>query len=237
MEIPLLRDIIIVFGVAIGVLVVCHRLRVPSVVGFLLTGILVGPSGLGLIGAIEEVKILAEVGVVLLLFTIGIEFSLKNLLQIKKSVILGGSLQLLLTLLAIFVISIRLNRTFGESIFIGFLVSLSSTAILLRILQEKAEIESPHGRLSLAVLIFQDIAVVPMMLFVPLLAGVTGQLEGSFIVLMIKGIGVIFMVAVSAKWIVPQVLYQVARPVHGGVNSSCSAFFSSASPLPGSHIV
>jgi len=211
MEIPLLRDVIILFGVAIGVLVVCHRLRVPSVVGFLLTGILVGPFGLGLIGAIEEVKILAELGVVLLLFTIGIEFSLKNLLQIKKSVILGGSLQLVLTLLAVFVIFTNLKWAFGESLFIGFLVSLSSTAIVLKVLQEKAEIESPHGRLSLAVLIFQDMAVVPMMLFVPLLAGATGQLRGPLIVVVAKGIGIIFMIAVGAKWIVPHLLYQIAR--------------------------
>ena len=85
MEIPLLNDIVIIFGLSIVVLFICHRFRIPSIVGFLLTGVLAGPHGLGLIKALHEVELLAEVGVVLLLFTIGIEFSLKSLLQIKST--------------------------------------------------------------------------------------------------------------------------------------------------------
>ena len=102
MEIPLLNDIVIIFGLSIVVLFICHRFQIPSIVGFLLTGVLAGPHGLGLIKALHEVELLAEVGVVLLLFTIGIEFSLKSLLQIKKSVLLGRSLQVTLTLFAVF---------------------------------------------------------------------------------------------------------------------------------------
>ena len=105
MEILLLNDVVIIFGLSIAILLLCHRLRVPAIVGFLLTGILAGPYGLGLVKAVHEVEILAEVGVVLLLFTIGIEFSLKRLLQIKKSVLLGGSTQVLLTILVTFVIA------------------------------------------------------------------------------------------------------------------------------------
>ncbi|MBW2171739.1 MAG: cation:proton antiporter, partial [Deltaproteobacteria bacterium] len=103
MEIVLLNDIVIIFGLSIAILFICHRLRVPAIVGFLLTGILTGPYGLGLVKAVHEVEILAEVGVVLLLFTIGIEFSLQRLLQIKKSVLMGGSIQVLLTLFVTFV--------------------------------------------------------------------------------------------------------------------------------------
>ena len=99
MEILLLNDIVIIFGLSVAILFICHRLRVPAIVGFLLAGILAGPYGFGLVKAVHEVEILAEVGVVLLLFTIGIEFSLKRLLQIKKSVLLGGSIQVLLTIL------------------------------------------------------------------------------------------------------------------------------------------
>jgi len=102
MEIPLLYDIVVIFGLAITVLFICHRFRVPAVVGFLLTGILVGPYGFGLVKAVHEVEILAEIGIVLLLFTIGIEFSLEKLLQIRKSVLMGGSLQVLLTFGATF---------------------------------------------------------------------------------------------------------------------------------------
>ena len=93
MDIPLLNDTVIIFGLAIVVLLICHKLRIPEVVGFLLTGIFVGPYGFGLVKAIHEVELLAEIGIVLLLFTIGIEFSLKRLMQIKKAVLMGGSLQ------------------------------------------------------------------------------------------------------------------------------------------------
>jgi CPA2 family monovalent cation:H+ antiporter-2 len=199
MEIQLLKDIIIIFGLSIVVLFICHRIRVPAIVGFLLTGILAGPHGLGVVKAVHEVEFLAEVGVVLLLFTIGIEFSLKNLSQIKKSVLVGGSLQVLLTLMATFVIARQIGQPFGESIFIGFLISLSSTAIVLKLIQERAEIDSPHGRTSLAILV------------TPLLAGATGNLGESFLILVAKGIGIILLVIVSAKWIVPQALYQIAR--------------------------
>ena len=211
MEIQLLKDIIIIFGLSIVVIFICHRIRVPAIVGFLLTGILAGPHGLGVVKAIQEVEFLAEVGVVLLLFTIGIEFSLRNLLKIKKSVLMGGSLQVLLTLLATFVIARQIGQPFGESIFIGFLISLSSTAIVLKLIQERAEIDSPHGRTALAILIFQDVIIVPMILVTPLLAGAAGNLGESFLILVAKGIGIILLVIVSAKWIVPQALYQIAR--------------------------
>ncbi len=211
MEIPLLKDIIIIFGLAIVVLFICHRLSVPAVVGFLLTGIFAGPYGLGLIKAIHEVEIFAEVGVVLLLFTIGMEFSIKRLLRIRKSVLIGGSLQVLLTFCAVLLISKQFGKAFGEAVFIGFLVTLSSTAIVLKLLQERAEVDSPHGRTALAILIFQDIIVVPMILITPILAGATGSLSESLLILLAKGIGIILFVIVSAKWIVPKVLYQIAK--------------------------
>ena len=212
MGMPLLSDIVIIFGLSIMVLFVFNRLRIPAIVGFLLTGVLAGPYGLGLIKAIHEVEVLAEIGVVLLLFTIGMEFSLKALLRIKKSILLGGSLQVLLTILVTFVLaSLQIGRTFGESLFIGFLVCLSSTAIVLKLLQEKAEMDSPHGQTSLAILIFQDLIVIPMMLFTPLLAGMGGEIGQSLLILFAKGAGVIVLVILSAKWIVPQLLYQIAR--------------------------
>ena len=210
METHLLNYILIVLGLSAAILFVCSRLRVPTIVGFLLTGVLAGPHGLGLIGAPHEVEILAEVGVVLLLFTIGIEFSAENLLRIKRSALLGGSLQVLFTALATLVIVRHLGQGLMESIFMGFLVSLSSTAIVLRLLQDRAEVGTPHGRTSLAILIYQDIVVIPMMLFTPLLAGGERNLDGVLL-LMGKGAGVILLVMAGARWIVPQLLYQIAR--------------------------
>ena len=113
MEIPLLNDILIVFGLSIVVIFLCHRLRIPAILGFLLTGVLVGPHGLYLIKAIHEVEILAEIGVILLLFTIGIEFSLKQFFQIKKTLLMGGSTQVVLTLLAGLRIA-KLSSLFGD---------------------------------------------------------------------------------------------------------------------------
>ncbi len=211
MDIPVLNDIVIIFGLAIAVLFICHRLRVPAVVGFILTGIFVGPYGLGLVKALHEVEMFAEVGVVLLLFTIGIEFSLERLLQIKKSVLVGGSLQVLLTFLATWFIARQFGQSSGEAVFIGFLVALSSTAIVLKLIQERAEVDTPHGRTTLGILIFQDIIIVPMILVTPILAGATGNVWETLFFLLAKGIGIIVLVMVSARWIVPQVLYQIAR--------------------------
>ena len=211
MDIPLLHDICTIFGLSIGVLLVCHRLRVPSIVGFLLTGLIAGPHGLALIKADGEVEILAEVGVILLLFTIGIEFSLKSLLQIKRSVLVGGSLQVGLTLLAAIAIARYFGKPANESVFIGFLAAVSSTAIVMKLLQERDETRTPHGRTALAILIFQDIAIIPMMLITPLLANQASDMNNALILLLAKGVAMIAVVFVGARYVVPLILSQVLR--------------------------
>lgn len=211
MQIPLLKDIVIIIGLAIAVLFICHRFRVPSMVGLLLTGLFVGPYGLGLINEFHEVEIFAEVGVVLLLFTIGIEFSLERLVQIRKSVLIGGPLQVMLTTVIAAVIFLGFDQPLGKAVFIGFLVTLSSTAIVLKLIQERAEVDSPHGRTALGILIFQDMIIVPMILITPLLAGKTGNPGATLLILLGKGIVIIILVMVAAKYVVPQLLYQIAK--------------------------
>lgn len=138
-----------------------------------------------------------------------------NILSMKKQipicVLVGGSLQVGLTFLLIFIIAEQFGQPFGEAVFIGFLVALSSTAIVLKILQERAEVDSPHGRTTLGILIFQDIIIVPMMLFTPMLAGEAENVAQSLIVLFGKGALIIILVLVSARWVVPRVLYQIAK--------------------------
>lgn len=141
MEIALLKDIVVIFALSVAVLLIFHRLRAPTIVGFLLTGILAGPNGLGLISASEQVSVLAEIGVVLLLFSVGMEISLKDLLKIKKYVLVGGSLQVTLTILAVYAILSRMQIPSGEVLILGFLISLSSTAIVLRIIQKKEQFD------------------------------------------------------------------------------------------------
>lgn len=211
METGLLNDIIIIFGLSIIILFTFHLTRLPTIVGFLLTGMLAGPHGLGIITAVQEVEVLAEIGIVLLLFTIGMELSLKDLWKIKKAVILGGLLQVILTILVASALTSQLGMRTGEAIFIGFLISLSSTAIVLKLLQERAEIDSPHGRTSLAILIFQDIIVVPMILLTPMLAGGTEDPGMSILLLMLKGTGIILLIILGAGWIMPDIMFQIAR--------------------------
>jgi CPA2 family monovalent cation:H+ antiporter-2 len=211
MEIPLLNDIVVIFALSMAVLFLCHRLHVPTIVGFLCTGVLAGPHGLGLIQGVHDIERLAEIGVILLLFTIGIEFSLESLRHLKRVVLLGGSLQVGLTLALAAALTRQLGYPMGEATFIGCLLALSSTAIVLKLLQERAEIDSPHGHAALAILIFQDLIVVPMMLLTPLLAGTAGENTPSLLLPMAKGLGIIAIALVSARWLVPQVLYYVAR--------------------------
>ncbi|NOQ66489.1 MAG: potassium transporter KefB, partial [Desulfobacterales bacterium] len=212
MEIPLLTDIVIIFGLAVAVLLLFHLLRLPSVVGLLITGILTGPYGFGLVGAIHEVEVLAEIGVILLLFTIGIEFSLKKLIEIRKQVVVGGTLQVGLTILAVFVVARQIGLSSPEAIFYGFLISLSSTAIVLRLIQERAEVDTPHGRTGLGILLFQDVIIVPMILITPMLAGsLPGGIDSNIFVIAAKGLAIISLVLIAAKWLIPWLLHQVAR--------------------------
>ncbi|MDH3866970.1 MAG: cation:proton antiporter, partial [Desulfobulbaceae bacterium] len=215
MEIKLLQDIAIIFGLAILVLQVCHRIKLPAIIGFLVTGALVGPHGLHLLKSVHEVELLAEIGVVLLLFTIGLEFSLKELFRLKRQVLIGGSLQVFLTIIVttlifIFGFDLPVNR----SVFIGFLMALSSTAIVLRLYQERAELDSPHGENILAILIFQDVIVVLLMLLTPFLAGAGGEgfaMGKSLLVLLAKSIFIFGVVLLAARYLVPHVLFLVAR--------------------------
>lgn len=215
MEIKLLQDIAIIFALAVFVLQICHKIRLPALIGFLVTGALVGPYGFQLIDGTHEVEVLAEIGVVLLLFTIGLEFSLKELFRLKKQVLVGGSFQVVLTIFAtalIFVFGFHLP--INRSVFMGFLMALSSTAIVLRLYQERAELDSPHGETILAILIFQDIIVVLLMLLTPFLAGAGGvgfELVKSLLILLVKAGVILGLVLLAARYLVPHVIYLVAK--------------------------
>ena len=135
MEFHLLRDILIIIALSIFVIYVFHKIHLPSIIGFLFTGLITGPHGLKLIQNPHDVELLAEIGVILLLFTIGIEFSIKNLIKARKSVILGGAMQVGLVILLTYFVARMVGSTMEEALLIGFLVSLSSTAIVMRIIQ------------------------------------------------------------------------------------------------------
>ncbi len=207
----ILSEILIVILLSVLVLYPCQRLHLPIIVGFLLTGVIAGPHGLALVREIEVVRTLAEIGVILLMFTIGMEFSLRSLLHIRKTVLLGGSLQILLTVFAGFAAARLFGYDLKQALFGGFLLSLSSTAIVMKTLQDRAEIESPHGNTALGILIFQDMAAIPMMLLVPLLAGSFSSAGASPLLLSLKAIGLILLVPIVSKWLAPIVFFSVAK--------------------------
>src|SRR5512139_3851506 len=206
-HIPLLDEIVIIAVAAVLVALVVGRLRLPAVAGLLLSGALVGPHGLGLVTDTHAIEVIAEVGVVLLLFTIGLEFSLERLQHIFRRVALGGLLQVGATTAAVAAVGVALGTPRGTAILYGFIVSLSSTAIVLRALTERRELDAPHGRFIVGTLIFQDLCVVPMVLLVPLLGGPAGGGDYAGIVLAIgKAIAVVVGVLAVARLIVPHVL-------------------------------
>jgi len=211
MESYLLRDIVLIFSLAVMVLWVCNRLGIPSIVGFLVTGLISGPHGLHLIQGGVEVEMLAEIGIMLLLFTIGLEFSLKKLWETKLYFLYGGTLQVLMTTVICFVLARVGGRSIGESILLGLLLSMSSTAIVLKSLEAFGQTDSPQGRLSLGILIFQDMVAIPIMILLPLFGKDHQSLDIKTVASLFGAIAVTAVVFVGAMKVVPFMLYHSAR--------------------------
>lgn len=207
----LLANVDVILGFAIFVLTIFYRFQVPPVLGFLVTGILIGPYGLGVLSEVQNGGLSSDLGVIFLLFTIGVDLSLKELWKMKKDLMLGGTFQIVLTTTLILIVCTALGFSPATATFLGFLISLSSTAIVLKVLQERNEVYSPHGKTSLAILIFQDLAIVPLILLTPLLAGNSVSFEGSFSTVFLKGSLIILVFILSAKFVVPKIFYYVGR--------------------------
>ncbi len=209
-ELEFLKSLVIIFGISAISVFVLNKFRIPSVVGFLIAGILLGPHGLELVKDIHLVEIFAEIGVILLLFAIGLEFSLQKILTLKKTIFVGGFFQVAITSLIVFLLAFLFGQKTNTSLILGFLIALSSTAIVMKLLFDKGEIDSPHGRTSVGILIFQDLCVVFFMLMIPILAGTQKGLTEVLWVL-VESFGIIIAVIISARRLVPIVLYQIVR--------------------------
>jgi monovalent cation:H+ antiporter-2, CPA2 family len=211
MERTLITDMIVLLWLAIFIVYVSHRIRLPSIVGFLLTGVVVGPYGIRLIQDVQEVELLAEIGIILLLFSIGIEFSYEKLLQLRRYALQGGFVQLTVTAFAGTLLALPWVGDLGQAIFFGFLLTHSSTAIILKIMQERGDLDTPHCQSSLGISLFQDISSVPMILLVPLLAGQATDLAVSLLVIAAKGVGIFVLLYVLGRWVIPSLFYRVVR--------------------------
>ncbi|MEN6517673.1 MAG: cation:proton antiporter [Methanospirillum sp.] len=199
------------FGFSIAALFVCNRLKIPGIVGYLFAGLLIGPSGLRLVTDTEMIGRYAELGVILLLFTIGLEISFRELLTARRMLVLGGALQLLLTGGAVVAAALLLGLAPPVAVVFGMMIAISSTTIVMSALGERGETGSPHGRFLLSVLIFQDLAVVPFMLLLPLLAGEAPLALGGVPLKLLQGGVVLAAILISLRWGVPALLYQAAR--------------------------
>jgi CPA2 family monovalent cation:H+ antiporter-2 len=208
-DLPLLRDLVILVAVAIPVVLLMHRLRLPTIIGFLVAGVALGPSALGAIRNIEQVSLLAEIGVVLLLFSIGLELSLSRVIRMGRLVLIAGALQMVLTLAATAVIAAIAGEEPRRAIVWGALIALSSTAIVLKLYQERGELDAPHGRVVVAILLFQDLCVVPLMLLLPLLAGDGGG-AGTTLTRTLTSVIVVSLLVAVGRWAVPWLLARVA---------------------------
>ncbi|HPR32587.1 MAG TPA: cation:proton antiporter [Prolixibacteraceae bacterium] len=210
MELDILRDIVIIFALSTFVNLIFTKLKVPTLIGYLLTGIVAGPHVLSLIHGEHEIELMAEIGVVLLLFSIGLEFSLKHLLRIRRIVFFGGLFQVMVTALIFFFFSMFYHLDWKSRIFIGFMAALSSSALVLKVLQDRSELSSNYGRTVLGILIFQDIMLVPLLLFSDFLGPDHGKISSELLVLFVKTVGILAFVYVGNKWLMLWLLRIIA---------------------------
>lgn len=218
-----LADLLVVFAVATAVVFAFGQARLPSVVGLLVAGVLVGPYGLSLVSDVHVVELLAEIGVVVLLFTVGLEFSISRLVAMLPLMARIGLPQVVVTTAVVTLATWWYLGTLPQAIFAGLLVAMSSTAIVLRLLAERGETSAPQGRIAVAVLLLQDLLVVAAMLAVPALAAAAGVAPAAAgpepalppsaapLAAVAAGVAVLAGVLVAGRLVVPRVLHEVVR--------------------------
>ena len=217
-----LADLLVVFAVTAVVVFAFGRAHLPSVVGLLVSGVLVGPYGLSLVSDVESVELLAEIGVIVLLFTVGLEFSMSRLMVMLPDMARIGVPQIVGTTVVVMLATWWYLGTLAQAVFAGILVAMSSTAIVLRLLAERGETGTPHGRIAVAVLLLQDLLVVVAMLAVPLLADAAGvapetpspaapALFANPVASIAAGFAAVAALVFAGRRIVPAVLHEVVR--------------------------
>lgn len=209
-----LKELALLLAAAVLIVYVFRKLRQPAILGFLVCGALIGPHGLALIREVSAVETLAEVGVILLLFGIGLEFSIARLARIGRYVVIGGGAQAIATAGITLAAALAMDMSWQKGLFWGAALTLSSTAIVLRLLSDQRQLDSLGGQIALGILLFQDLLIVPIMLFLPLLgAGDGGAGAGplDFLIILGKAVLVLLGVVVGARYVAPRVLKQAAQ--------------------------
>ncbi len=205
----LFADLLLILLVSVPVAFLCLRLKLPLLVGLMLTGMTIGPYGIGLIKDLQGIEILAEIGVMLLLFTIGLEFSIKRLREMKRLVLIGGGLQVIITTALTALVISSFGRPLKQAIFFGFLVALSSTAIVLKSYVDRNEVDAPHGRAGVGILLFQDISIVFMLLAIPLLGGDDIVSFSRIAIDLGSSLLALVLIVIGAWFLLPKFLHQI----------------------------
>ncbi len=206
-----LQQAAILFAACAALAALTHRLRQPLIVGYFLTGVLLGPHGLGWVSEKVQVERLGELGVVFLLFLLGTELSLERLRPLLKPALVGGSLQIGVTIAAAVCMALFFRWGTYRGLFIGCILSLSSTAIAVKLLAASDQLRTPQGKFSLGVLLFQDLAVVPMMILLPVFSGAVQDPHRELIVATGKALGFLALSFVAGRWVFPPILAGAAR--------------------------
>lgn len=206
MDLTLLQSISVILITAVIILLIFNKLKLPSMIGLFLTGIILGQF----INSTEIITEIAELGVIFLLFIIGLEFSIEKFSAIKQYAVLGGILQVILTTILVTILTYIVSIPLNEAIFLGFLVCFSSTAIVMKLIQKQHLTHTIQGRVTLGILIFQDIAVIVVLLLTPILGG--QQIDISTLPsMLLKLIALTIVIVISAIWIIPKALHEAAR--------------------------
>lgn len=206
-----LNLVIILLGFAVIAIGALRRVRMPPVLAYLLTGMLVGPHGLGWITNPEQTEVLAEYGVVFLLFTLGLEFSLPRLLTMRHDVLWLGGTQVLFTTAAAGAAGWLAGISPAGAVALGGAAAMSSTAIVIKQLKEQSEVALGHGRRAVAVLLFQDLAVIPFLIIIPALApGANGALAYSLAWALVKGVIALGLILAVGRWLLRPLFMEIA---------------------------
>ena len=210
-ESGLILNLAIVLGAALGGGLIARLLKQPAILGYAIAGIVIGPYALGLIQSTHNIEILATIGVVLLLFTLGIQFSFHELKRIKNIAIFGGIGQVVVTTtIGTYAAMYLLGQDLREAIVFGFLIALSSTMVVLGMLFDRGEATSPHGRVMIGILLLQDIAAAFAMFILPVLGTGDGSLLPVLGVAFLKAGAFIALILVTGIWLIPRLLRRVA---------------------------
>ncbi len=212
MDYSYLNEILILFAVAVGVVILCLRLNLPAILGYLTVGVLVGPYGLALIHDTEHTRELAEFGVVFLLFTIGLEFSLPQLIRMKSIVLGLGGAQVLFSTAITAAIATYLGLPLASAVLLGGIIAMSSTALVIRQLTDQAELHTRHGRNAVGILLFQDIMVIPFLILAATLSGANDDTPSHALLLAAgKGILALALIFAVGHWILQPLFRGVAK--------------------------